>query len=47
MDIYLFYNLYLKYSKKLLPNAYFESNKLLHSSQYGFEEGHWTEFAAL
>ena len=27
--------------------AYFEGNKLLYSSQYGFRQGHSTEFAAL
>ena len=27
--------------------AYFKSNKLLYSSQYGFRQGHSTEFAAL
>ena len=27
--------------------AYFECNKLLYSSQYGFRQGHSTEFAAL
>ena len=27
--------------------AYFESNKLLYSSQYGFRHGQLTEFAAL
>ena len=28
-------------------HAYFESNKILYSSQYGFRHGHSTEFAAL
>ena len=47
VDLYLFYHLYLKYSKNSQLHVYFESNKLLYNSQYGFRQGHSTEFAAL
>ena len=49
INLCLFYHLYLKYSEGIYSQlyAYFKCNKLLYSSQYGFRQGHSTEFLAL